>query len=142
MLGLAAAVVIALLLLGAYLALRPPRWPFKVLKRSGLHRCRKWEHRLCRGSHIGRGSFKSSGLPVDGNALEERKRDFMRTKPGLLARREAVVTPTASDPSSWSSALPSGDLNKEKLDATFQELLRPALVFGCFLVDAKSIRKL
>eukprot|EP00435_Cladocopium_sp_Y103_P056089 s835_g18.t2 len=122
MLGLAAAVVIALLLLGAYLALRPPRWPFKVLKR--------------------RGSFKSSGLPVDGNALEERKRDFMRTKPGLLARREAVVTPTASDPSSWSSALPSGDLNKEKLDATFQELLRPALVFGCFLVDAKSIRKL
>eukprot|EP00435_Cladocopium_sp_Y103_P056227 s835_g18.t3 len=117
MLGLAAAVVIALLLLGAYLALRPPRWPFKVLKR--------------------RGSFKSSGLPVDGNALEERKRDFMRTKPGLL-----VVTPTASDPSSWSSALPSGDLNKEKLDATFQELLRPALVFGCFLVDAKSIRKL
>jgi len=94
---IAAGVVVALLLISA-IVLRKPRWPFKQLQR--------------------RGSFKSSGLPADGDALEERKRDFARTKPGLL-----VVTPTESDPCSWSSTLSnSGDVNKDKVNAAFFEL--------------------
>merc|ERR1712232_616038 len=83
------------------LFLRTPPWPFKVLKPSGQH--------------------MSAPLP-DGDALEERKRDFARivapSGSGLY-----VVTPAIATPTPWRSSTKrdSGDNSKETSDAVFDE---------------------
>jgi len=99
--AIGAAAVGIVLLAAWWVFLRRP-WPFRVLRRRGVHR--------------------SAALPT-GDGLEERKRDFARivapsAKPGLF-----VVTPSVALPRPWSSKAhgAAGDVSKEVADAVFEE---------------------
>lgn len=96
----AAGIWILALMIWLFIFRKP--WPFKVLKRSGIHR--------------------SAPLPR-GDALEERKRDFARivapsSRPGLY-----VVTPSVATPWPYTCKAhgAAGDVNKEVADAVYAE---------------------
>ena len=56
---------------------------------------------------------------------------YFVSRASWVRSRQQVVTPSASDPSTWSSKALGGDLNKEVLDEVFQE----SLVGRCWLVE-------
>mmetsp|Transcript_24701 Transcript_24701/g.50783 ORF Transcript_24701/g.50783 Transcript_24701/m.50783 type:complete len:252 (+) Transcript_24701:40-795(+) len=93
---------IVAILLSKFAKKKPP-WPFKKLQREGKHH--------------------SNPLPMGGDDFEERKRDFARTVAPKLDSGLLVVTPSASDPTAWSSSKhgSTGDMSKEVVDAAFEE---------------------
>ncbi|CAE7898360.1 unnamed protein product, partial [Symbiodinium sp. KB8] len=93
---------IVAILLSKFAKKKPP-WPFKKLQRGGKHH--------------------SNPLPMGGDDFEERKRDFARTVAPKLDSGLLVVTPSASDPTAWSSSKhgSTGDMSKEVVDAAFEE---------------------
>ncbi|CAE7325086.1 unnamed protein product, partial [Symbiodinium microadriaticum] len=92
---------IVAILLSKFAKKKPP-WPFKKLQRGGKHH--------------------SNPLPMGGDDFEERKRDFARTVAPKLDSGLLVVTPSASDPTAWSSSKhgSTGDMSKEVVDAAFE----------------------